>query len=75
LNERRHILTEAGAEGCPDFVVEFLSPKRRQLDLENKMRTYARLGVEELWIVDPGSLEVLVYQFSRDLSNPFLGAI
>ena len=31
LNERRHILTEAGAEGCPDFVVEILSPKTRRL--------------------------------------------
>lgn len=70
LNERRHILTETGAEGSPDFVVEILSPKTRRLDLENKMRTYARMGVEELWIVDPDSLEVLVYQFSRDLSNP-----
>jgi Uma2 family endonuclease len=70
LNERRHILTEAGAEGCPDFVVEILSPKTRRLDLENKMRTYARQGVQELWIIDPDSLQLLVYQFSRNLSNP-----
>jgi Uma2 family endonuclease len=55
LNERLHILTEAGAKGCPDFVVEILSPKTRRLDLENKMRTYARLGVQELWIIDPDS--------------------
>ena len=70
LNERRHILTEDGAEGCPDFIVEILSPKTRRLDLENKMRTYARQGVEELWIVDPDSLQFHVYQFSKDLSNP-----
>jgi Uma2 family endonuclease len=70
LNERRYILTDAGAEGCPDFVVEILSPKTRRLDLENKMRTYARQGVQELWIIDPDSLELLVYQFSKDLSNP-----
>jgi Uma2 family endonuclease len=70
LNERRHILTEAGAEGCPDFVVEILSPKTRRLDLENKTRTYARLGVQELWIIDPDSLQLIVYQFSKDLSNP-----
>jgi Uma2 family endonuclease len=70
LNEHRHILTEAGAEGCPDFIVEILSPKTRRLDLENKMRTYARLGVQELWIIDPDALEMLVYHFSRDLSNP-----
>jgi hypothetical protein len=47
-----------------------LSPKTRRLDLENKMRTYARQGVQELWIIDPDSLELLVYQFSKDLSNP-----
>jgi Uma2 family endonuclease len=70
LNEHRHILTEVGAEGCPDFVVEILSPKTRRLDLENKTRTYARVGVQELWIIDPETLEVLVYQFSRDLSGP-----
>jgi Uma2 family endonuclease len=70
LNERRQILTDAGAEGCPDFVVEILSPKTRRLDLENKMRIYARQGVQELWIIDPDTSEVLVYQFSRDLSNP-----
>ena len=70
LNKHRHILTDAGAEGCPDFVVEILSPKTRRLDLENKMRTYARMGVQELWIIDPDSLQILVYQFSKDLSNP-----
>ncbi len=28
-NENRHILTDAGAEGPPDFVVEILSPETR----------------------------------------------
>ena len=36
LNENRAILTEAGAEGPPDFVIEILSPKTRKLDLDNK---------------------------------------
>jgi Uma2 family endonuclease len=30
------ILTEAGAESAPDFVIEILSPKTRRLDLVNK---------------------------------------
>ena len=40
------------------------------MEISNKTRTYARLGVQELWIIDPDSLQLLVYQFSKDLSNP-----
>jgi Uma2 family endonuclease len=53
LNANRWILTDAGAEGPPDLVVEILSPKTPALDLTNKKRVYARLGVKELWIIDP----------------------
>lgn len=66
LNENRQILTDAGAEGAPDFVVEILSPKTRQLDLVNKKRIYARVGVKELWIIDPEQKEVLLYRFDQD---------
>jgi Uma2 family endonuclease len=66
LNENRRILTEAGAEGAPDFVVEILSPKTRHLDLVNKKRIYARVGVKELWIIDPDQKEVAVYRFDQD---------
>jgi Uma2 family endonuclease len=70
LNENRGILTDAGAEGAPDFVVEILSPKTRQLDLVNKKRVYARLGVKELWIIDPEGQEVIVYRFDSDPIEP-----
>jgi Uma2 family endonuclease len=70
LNENRRILTDAGAEGAPDLVVEILSPKTRQLDLVDKKRVYARLGVKELWIIDPDKLEVTVYRFDEDPIEP-----
>ena len=70
LNENRRILTDAGAEGAPDFVVEILSPKTRQLDLVNKKRVYARMGVKELWIVDPDQEKIDVYRFDQDTSEP-----
>jgi Uma2 family endonuclease len=70
LNENRGILTDAGAEGAPDLVVEVLSPKTRQLDLANKKRIYARVGVKELWIIDPEEKEVAVYRFDRDTTDP-----
>jgi Uma2 family endonuclease len=48
-----HILTDAGAEGAPDLVVEILSPKTARFDKEPKREIYARTGVTELWIIDP----------------------
>lgn len=48
-----HILTDAGAEGAPDLVVEILSPKTARFDKETKREIYARTGVTELWIIDP----------------------
>jgi len=43
-NERESVLTEAGAEGAPNFVVEILSPRTAQLDRVPKRRVYARSG-------------------------------
>ncbi len=64
LNERLGILTEEGAEGAPDFVIEILSPKTRRLDLANKKQEYARASVKELWIVDPEPRTIMIHQFS-----------
>ena len=65
LNEHADILTEAGAEGVPDLIVEILSPKTRRLDLVNKKRIYAIRGVRELWIVDPESRVVATHCFAE----------
>jgi Uma2 family endonuclease len=70
FNANLSLLTDAGCEGPPDFVVEILSPRTRRLDLENKKRVYARLGVKELWIIDPEPREVLVYRFAENVSEP-----
>jgi Uma2 family endonuclease len=66
LNERLGILTEEGAEGAPDLVVEILSPKTRRLDLVNKKQEYARAGVKELWIIDPEPRTVTMHRFNPD---------
>ena len=63
--EHAGILTEAGAEGAPDFVVEILSPKTRQLDLINKKRLYATRGVRELWVIDPETRVVTIHRFAE----------
>jgi Uma2 family endonuclease len=66
LNERLGILTEEGAEGAPELVVEILSPKTRRLDLVNKKQEYARAGVKELWIIDPDTRGLMIHQFASD---------
>src|SRR6516162_2614808 len=63
-NERLEILTEEGAEGAPELVVEILSPKTRRLDPLNKKQEYARAGVKELWIIDPEPRSIMIHQFA-----------
>lgn len=70
LNEHLSILTDAGAEGAPDFVVEILSPKTARLDRDNKRRVYATSGVRELWIIAPEPRTVEVYLLAEDAANP-----
>ncbi len=70
LNDRLSILTDAGAEGAPDFVVEVLSPKTARLDRDNKRRVYATSGVRELWIIAPEMRQIEVYLLSQDAAYP-----
>lgn len=52
-------LTDAGARGAPDVVVEILSPWTSKKDLNDKFSLYERHGVREYWVVDPaGSVQV-----------------
>jgi Uma2 family endonuclease len=85
LNDRLGILTEQGAEGAPNLVIEILSPKTRRLDLEQKRKAYPRFGVQELWIIDPdprlitqhrfgpgASVTTIVFPESDSLTSPLL---
>ncbi len=70
LNDRLAILTDANAEGAPNFVVEILSPRTAKLDRVNKLRVYARTGVQELWIIDPEPKQIEVYLLGQDPAAP-----
>jgi Uma2 family endonuclease len=68
--ERLSILTEAGAEGAPNLVIEILSPRTAVLDKESKRKVYAREGVEELWILDPAKKTVAQFRLQEDPAEP-----
>jgi Uma2 family endonuclease len=68
--ENFDVLTDAGVEGTPDFVVEILSPSNAYLDKKAKLRVYARTGVRELWLVDPETRVVHVYHLQADAQKP-----
>ncbi len=58
------ILTEAGCEGAPDLIIEILSPRTRQLDVGPKKAVYASHGVKELWVIDPESKWIEVFELA-----------
>ena len=53
--ERAHILTHANIQGAPDLMVEILSPSTARRDWGVKRELYAKHGVKEYWITDPGN--------------------
>jgi len=63
-------LTDEGASGAPELVVEILSPSTSKLDLGAKKDIYARTGVLEYWVVDPAVRVVKVYNLAENADTP-----
>jgi Uma2 family endonuclease len=57
---------------APDLVVEVLSPYDRASDVQNKITDYLTAGVRLLWLVDPRSQTVTIYE-SLDRAKILLG--
>ena len=53
-------------EGPPSLVVEVLSPSTRTLDMVRKRNDYGRIGVRELWLIDPEIPQALVARAPED---------
>lgn len=47
---------------APDWVCEVLSPSTAKLDRTRKREIYAREGIAHVWLVDPGSRTLEVFQ-------------
>ena len=58
----RSRITPRGCRGAPDLVVEVLSPWTSHKDQLVKHELYARHGVLEYWVIDPGNRCVRVYR-------------
>lgn len=63
---RAGIVTDANIQGAPDLVVEILSPSTAERDRTIKKKLYARHGVRELWLVNPGAQTVEVFDLEND---------
>jgi len=86
--ERYEIIAEEEIRGAPDLVVEILSPGTEDRDRHYKKTLYARYGVREYWIVDPGAKAVELhalgergfeliktYKHGETLSSPLLAGL
>jgi Uma2 family endonuclease len=69
-NEKANVLTDAGAEGAPDLVIEILSPSTMRRDRELKRKVYARTGVEELWLIDPEKRRIEIFELQENSRAP-----
>ena len=58
--ERMSIVDADNVKGSPDMVVEIVSPNNPEGDLVRKRDIYARHGVGEYWIADPGERSIRV---------------
>lgn len=59
--QRASILTEKGARGVPDAIIEILSPHNRAFDEIIKRDAYAAAGVPEYGILDPDAPSFRVF--------------
>lgn len=56
-----NVLTEQGASGAPDLIVEVLSASTARLDRGPKSEVYGAAGVKEMWVVDGRERKINVY--------------
>ncbi len=55
------VITEQGASGAPDLVIEVLSPSTAKLDLGPKAEVYGAAGVKEMWVVNGRDKQIPIY--------------
>lgn len=69
-SDRLHLLSDRGAEGPPDLIVEVGSPSTLARDRSVKRDRYRHFGVGEYWVVDPERRTVEMWRFTEDAPEP-----
>lgn len=54
---------------APELVIEILSPDDRRGEVMEKLEDYFAMGVDVVWIVDPGQRYVLAYRSLREVER------
>jgi len=62
--ERRVGITEKFGDFAPDLAVEILSPEDNAARVQSKIRQYLAAGTSIVWVLDPDSVTVSVYEKS-----------
>lgn len=60
-----HVTQPAFVTVRPDWVCEVISPSTARLDRTGKMQIYAREGVGHVWLVDPSTQLIEVFQWEQ----------
>lgn len=68
--ERCGLLSDRGAEGAPDLVIEVLSPSTARRDRKEKREIYAVHGVKELWLVSTELETIEVFDLPNKPDQP-----
>ena len=69
-NDRCAVLSDRGAEGAPDLVIEVLSPATARRDRKDKREIYTHHGVRELWLVHPELETIEVFDLVKQPDQP-----
>lgn len=70
LNDRLPHYNERNFQGAPNIVVEILSESTARRDRGEKLKLYAKHGVEEYWIGDADGVSIEVYCFHQGSQTP-----
>jgi len=60
--QRQPILPKGYLTIAPELIIEIVSPSDRWRDVEDKIEEYFAIGVTRVWVVDPESQTVRIYQ-------------
>ena len=64
-------ITDKGCHGAPDWIIEIISPRNKEMDYFKKLFKYQAAGVREYWIVDPIKEMVMVYRFEKETMEEY----